>query len=117
MSLDKAFQNIVMLIDKAKLEPPPALSLETSIYLDPIFLFNGYMNLIKNIDSNIKTFNNAENLFFNSYKISTIFKDFNTAKNTDFVYDDINVVNFTGKLVDNFINLPKGATANITTKD
>lgn len=61
-SLSKAYQNVILVIDKTKLEQPPEFNLINSISLDPIFLINIQMLIIEKVRKNKLENNNIEKL-------------------------------------------------------
>ena len=108
-SLEKAFQNINLVIDNAKLKPPPDIDLSSTLSLDPIFRYIANMTVIAELLKSSSDTAKIKKLHDESYttlklfnldssKINTLYKD-------DYLYQNIIIPVFSKDILASFDNL------------
>ncbi len=108
-SLNKAYKNIILVVDKTKIESPPEMDLSMSIALDPIYHYLTNMMTIS-IAQKVKLNSNdtvrLKKISDESYEFSKIFKvkDFRSLNRSEHIYHDIKLPEYPKTSLDLFSN-------------
>jgi hypothetical protein len=119
-NLSKAYKNITLYLEKAKLEPPPELDLAATLVLDPIFEFVSQMTVLSRlIREKISPRETAriKKIYEDSHKLTTLFKGSASLKELvlqiykdEYVYQRIIEPKFPEKITEEFHKLEKFAS-------
>lgn len=115
-SLSKAYKNIVLVIDKTKLEAPPELNLIISIMLDPVYSYIVNMTILSKLKGGnllqlVEFYQNPIHLY--TTLVAKNLDDL-VAKilQTDFTYKSIDIPKFPDEITELFINITESVTKN-----